>query len=170
MEIGERIESDRKEKDAIYLLTDRREIGALWHHVNGIQEYLKRLYGQNFERLPEIVGDRGHRDRLENPELVAVLDRVLQERRYEDLLLAFLLFLSFLKDVQDEVGSRVAHPEAYADWLLALQERGRCFREGTGDPVEDFVTISCVQYAVNTPIFLSTSSHREQASIEGHRE
>lgn len=161
-------ESAWKRRDVIYRLMDRRELDELWHHVNGVLIYLKKVYGESFERFPEIVGDREQRAPRENSALVCVLDRALRERRYDVLLLAFLLFLSFLKDVQVEIAREVAHEESYYGWLRALHDRSCRFLEGTGDPVDDYLSTACVQYATRTPLFLAT--HREKPAIEGHRE
>lgn len=166
--MGENLESVRKRTDVIYRLTDRSELDDLWHHVNGIQCYLKQVYGNSFERLPEIIGDREQRAPCENPVLVEVLDRVLAEKQYDILLLAFLLFLSFLKDMQVRISGEVLHKDAYYDWLRGLYDRSCRFLEGTGDPVDGYLSTTCVQYVTRTPLFIT--SHREQSMLEGHRE
>lgn len=166
------VESERKKRDVIYRMTDRRELEELWHHVNGVLVYLKQVYGDRFERIPEVIGDREQRHPHDNSKLVEVLERVLLERRYDVLLLTFLLFLSFLKEVQDQLAEHVSDVDSYRYWLRALHERSRRFLEGTGDPLEDFLQSAVMQYVLRSPVLIETKegSHRVQAAIEGHRE
>lgn len=166
--MGEELESARKQKDVIYRLMDRRELEELWHHVNGILVYLKQVYGESFERFPEVIGDREQRAPCANPVLLEVLDRALRERQYDILFLTFLLFFSKLQDMQLKLADEVTHKESYYDWLRALHERSDRFLGGTGPSVEEFISTACIQYVERTPIFLTT--HRKQPMLEGHRE
>src|SRR3990172_5474146 len=166
-EESERIETERKERDLLYRMMERREQAWLLAQVVEIRKYLKQIYGERFERFATYIGDRNQRDPKDNLELVAILDKIIDEKRQDILLLTFFLFLSFLRDIQDVIARSVTHEESYRDWLRLLHERSRCFLGGTGEPLADFLQTTCLQYVMRTPLLLGTS-YREQAALEGH--
>ena len=165
-EKGETLELARKNHDIIYKLTDRREQQTLWHHVHGILNYLKQVYGETFEKFPEIIGDPGRRDPQDNSNIVKMFDRILKEGDYEILLMTFLLFLAFLKDVQDVILKDTINPDAYQDWLRYLYDQSRQVLEGVGDRRSEYIMNICIKYVIGSSLFLHT--YREQPMIEGH--
>lgn len=169
-EESERIETERKERDLLYRMMERREQPWLLAQVIEIRKYLKQIYGERFEQFATYIGDRNQRCPQDNLELIAILDKVIDERRQDVLLLTFFLFLSFLRDIQDVIARSVIHEESYRDWLRLLHERSRCFLGGTGEPLADFLQTTCLQYVIRTPLLLGTTAYREQAAIESHSE
>ena len=171
------LEDDRCKKDILYCVMAKRNLSILVSYVREIQSFLKRTYGDRFELLPTLIGDRDQQKSCPNDVLVNVLEVVCESRRYEVIMLAFMLFLSFVEDIQDFVGLRVSHPEAYLNWLKLLSVETDNLLRGTGECPTDFLMNVTILYVVSTPLFLRSGpvvtkeiTYSEHPAIEGHRE
>jgi len=147
-------EDKRCEIDIIYTLTAKRNMSMLISQVQEIQRFLKSSYGTDFEKLPEIIGDRNQQQPARNDLLSGVIDRVLQTNNYELILLTFFLFLSFVPEIQEYMSTRVKHLEAFYNWLKLLNIETDNLLRGTSDVMSEYLKKVVVLYAITTPIFM----------------
>jgi len=129
-------------------------MSMLISQVQEIQRFLKSSYGTDFEKLPEIIGDRNQQQPARNDLLSGVIDRVLQTNNYELILLTFFLFLSFVPEIQEYMSTRVKHLEAFYNWLKLLNIETDNLLRGTSDVMSEYLKKVVVLYAITTPIFM----------------
>lgn len=166
-------ELERENKDIIYRLSNRNNLNELLSHVEGVFNYVKQIYGNKFEKLSMYIGDQGHQQQpMENPEILAMFECIINEKDYDILLLTFLLSLSIFTEMQSNIANSVSNQESYRNWLRLLSEKSNKLLTGCGNASDQFVQEMICDYIMLNNILTdpaNSSSSSSSNSIDTYR-
>jgi len=130
-------------------------------------EYRQYENDIQFEILPEIIGDRGQQIKHPNQFFIDIIDNIINENDYEMMLFTFLLFLSFLQDMQKHIIQHVINPEAFQRWVILLNKESKKILGGTGDATVEFIQNSIMKYIDFSGILITnTNTYRVETAIQ----